>query len=161
MIDLNRDTAPELADRRCAVCNGCGWAHGKVCRCVGRRIFRACYSRWRELRRDRDLWPVLASQVRIRWEYPQCEYLADFERIARRALDPGHYRLFRLHYIDGHSWRVCDRVMKLGRGRTICHAFYRIEYRLGEAFIRARPYPLFPVSEYFSASAADRKVMVA
>jgi hypothetical protein len=78
------------------------------------------------------------------------EFAADFVLVARRHLEPVEFELFRLHYVLGGDWRLCDRKLKLGQTR-IFQLFYRIEQRLGRVFTELRPCPLYPLREYFAS----------
>ena len=83
------------------------------------------------------------------WGRKDEEYLADFELIARRCLDPWRYRVFRFHYILGADASLCCRRLGVTRG-SFFHAVYRIEEILGEAFATLQPYALYPPRDYFS-----------
>lgn len=76
------------------------------------------------------------------------EYIADFCSVSRRALDEQQYALFRYHYLLGADWRLCCRVLKVEKG-DFFHRVYRIEEILGRTFRELKPYPLFPLYEYF------------
>ena len=41
------------------------------------------------------------------------------------------------------------------------HAVYKIEERLGRTFAELRPYPLFPLHEYFSATTGSAPLAMA
>jgi hypothetical protein len=75
--------------------------------------------------------------------------MADFCLVSRRALDDFEHRIFRFHFLLGADWKLCCRQLGIDRG-TFFHAVYRIEQRLGRTFAELRPYPLFPLDEYFS-----------
>jgi hypothetical protein len=76
------------------------------------------------------------------------EYTADFCLVSRRALDGFEQKVFRYHYLLGADWKLCARQLKVDRG-TIYHVIYRIESRLGQVFAELKPYPLYPLDEYF------------
>jgi hypothetical protein len=46
---------------------------------------------------------------------------------------------------------LCCRQMQMEKG-LFFHAVYRIQQKLGRAFRETRPYPLFPLDEYFGAT---------
>jgi hypothetical protein len=75
--------------------------------------------------------------------------MADFDLVARRHLDKGHYQIFRYHFLLGGSWRICCERLHLGRG-NFYHAVYRIEHRVGEAIVALKPYSLYPPRDYFA-----------
>jgi len=81
----------------------------------------------------------------------QEEYMADFCLVSRRVLDEEDHRLFRFYFLLGADWQLCARRLKMDRG-TFFHAIYRIERTLGRAFSEIRPYPLYPLDEYFGGT---------
>ena len=82
------------------------------------------------------------------WGRKDEEYVADFCLVSRRALTEEENKLFRLHFLLGADWRLCCRQLGIDRG-IFFHSVYRIEQKLGRAFRDVRPYPLFPLREYF------------
>ena len=76
------------------------------------------------------------------------EYIADFCLVSRRVLDDFEHKIFRYHFLLGADWKLCCRQLKLDRG-TFFHSIYRIQQKLGRTFAELRPYPLFPLDEYF------------
>jgi hypothetical protein len=78
------------------------------------------------------------------------EYMADFCLVSRRVLDETQHRIFRYHYLLGADWRLCCRKLNLDRG-DFFHEVYRIEAKLGRAFVELEPYPLYPLREYFNS----------
>jgi hypothetical protein len=81
----------------------------------------------------------------------QEEYMADFCLVSRRVLDDEDHRLFRYYFLLGADWQLCARQLKMDRGNFF-HAIYRIERTLGRAFSEIRPYPLYPLDEYFGGT---------
>lgn len=79
------------------------------------------------------------------------EYIADFSLVARRALTDCAYELFKEHYLLENDWKACCTHFGLDRG-TFFHEAYRIEQYLGRVYRELRPYPLFPLDEYFNSS---------
>lgn len=78
------------------------------------------------------------------------EYIADFTLVVKRVLGrPVDREIFRLHFLDGLDWRSCCRLIGIDRGNFF-HAIYRIEQRAGRALAEVKPYPLYPLREYFS-----------
>ena len=126
------------------------------CHCVFRAIFAACYNRFREC-------VALAAQpssvslefcqggrdTRRSYSRKREEYIADFCLVSRRVLDDFEYQVFRYHFLMGADWKLCCRQLKMDRGNFF-HSVYRIQQKLGRVFAELRPYPLFPLSEYFS-----------
>lgn len=84
------------------------------------------------------------------WGRKDEEYIADFCLVSRHALDEFEYKLFRFHFLLGADWRLCCRQLKMEKG-VFFHAVYRIQQKLGRAFRELKPYPLFPLDEYFGA----------
>jgi hypothetical protein len=82
------------------------------------------------------------------WSRKDEEYVADFCLVSRRFLDEFEYKLFRFHFLLGADWRLCCRQLKMEKG-VFFHAVYRIQQKLGRAFRELKPYPLFPLDEYF------------
>ncbi len=104
-----------------------------------RRIFRSCLARYLECIERPALRPGKNE-----------EYIADFERVGQRALtDAVEKQIFRLYFVSGVGLETClDRTgIPL---RAFLRGVSRIEEQLGAAFADTRPYPLFPVSNYFS-----------
>lgn len=75
--------------------------------------------------------------------------MADFVMVSRRSLDEFEQRVFRTVYLLGADWRLCCRRMKIEKG-DFFHVVYEIEQKLGRIFAELRPYPLFPLDEYFA-----------
>ena len=77
--------------------------------------------------------------------------MADFCLVSRRVLNDEDHRLFRYYFLLGADWNLCARQLKMDRGNFF-HAIYRIEKILGRAFSEIRPYPLYPLDEYFGGT---------
>ena len=56
-----------------------------------------------------------------------------------------------LFYLLGADWKLCCRILKIDKG-DFFHKVYRIEEILGQTFLELKPYPLFPLYEYFGPS---------
>jgi hypothetical protein len=82
------------------------------------------------------------------WSRKDEEYVADFCLVSKRFLDEFEYKLFRFHFLLGADWKLCCRQLKMDRG-VFFHSVYRIQQKLGRAFRELKPYPLFPLDEYF------------
>ena len=123
-------------------------------------MFRACYARFRTLvDSERSLSRVTLDrnpQGRQRgvWGRKREEFIADFQLIARRILDPWHSRLFRLHHILGADVALCARRLRVSRA-IVYHGVYRLEALLGLAFATTEPYALYPLDDYFHKRSAQ------
>ncbi len=148
-----------IAKLACTHCHGVGLKPGRneydvPCNCVFREIFRSCYLRFVEcIRTERHLSvvsfePCYGSERRAMYSRKTEEYIADFTIIAKRLLDEEDYRIFRFHFLLGADWKQCCARLNMDRG-TFFHTVYRIEHTLGKRYREVRPYPLFPVDEYF------------
>jgi len=128
------------------------------CNCVFRAVFRACYNRFREcVAKGTQISPVTLEfcQGRDRgrvYSRKREEYMADFCLVSQRFLDDDEYRVFRFHFLLGADWKLCCRQMKMDRGEFF-HNIYRIEQKLGRAFAELKPFPLYPLDEYFGGMA--------
>ena len=104
-----------------------------------RRIFRSCFARYLECIERPAARPGKNE-----------EYIADFERVGERALTCAIDRqIFRLHFVSGADCGTCLRRTGL-TVRVFLRALSTIEEQLGSAFADTRPYPLFPVKDYFT-----------
>lgn len=82
--------------------------------------------------------------------YRDREFVADVELTARRILSPNQYTLFRLCYI----WRRSNEFIlrqRIGYKTALDIMLVReaVERLLGTAFKDTKPYPLYPLKEYF------------
>jgi hypothetical protein len=77
--------------------------------------------------------------------------MADFCLVAKRTLNSDEHRVFRFHFLLGADWKLCCRRLSMDRG-TFFHSVYRIERKLGRTFAELKPYPLYPVADYFAGS---------
>lgn len=156
-----------LARRDCTVCGGAGVKHRsklsggffdygewRPCNCVLREAFRQCWECFREIQTSLRCGLQTYSSLHSRfapWQVSRSreEYSADFVILARRLLPPREYQIFRWHYLLGADWAYCARRLGMARGNMF-HAFYRIQQTLGRAYHEIRPYPLHPLSNYFT-----------
>jgi hypothetical protein len=81
------------------------------------------------------------------WGRKEEEYIADFLKVSKRALDPEEYRIFKFRFLLGADWKLACRQLKMDRG-TFFHLVYRIEQKLGKTFAELEPYSLYPIQEY-------------
>ncbi len=79
------------------------------------------------------------------------EFMADFCLAARRSLSDSDYNIFRFTFFLGADWTLCCKRLNLDRG-TYFHHVYRIQGILGRNFAEMKPYPLYPLDEYFGGS---------
>ena len=133
-----------------------GRAKGHPCNCVLRAIFRACFARFRYCtEKDRSGRISLESNPggrrRTMVSRKHEEFAADFCLVSRRTLSDFEYRLFKYHFLLGADFRLCCRRLGIDRGNFF-HAVYRIEQKLGRVFRELKPYPLFPLDEYFGGT---------
>ena len=155
-----RNELAYLAGPSCTTCAGSGIRKEREdevtpCKCALRAMFRACYARFRTCVESGKLRSRVSFErnaggrsFRGSWGRKEEEYLADFELVSRRELDPWHYKIFRFHFLLGADAKLCCRRLGVDRGRFF-HAVYRIEAKLGEAFAQLEPYALFPPRDYF------------
>jgi hypothetical protein len=125
------------------------------CNCVLRAIFRACYARFRHCAAKQECLTQKSFEylpydgdVAVVYSRQNEEFVADFEAIAKRNLNELEHKLFRYHYLLGADGRLCRARLGLDRGAYF-HMLYAIQEKLGRAFRETRPYPLFPVYEYY------------
>lgn len=142
----DRSIAATIALTNCVHCRGRGlrW-QDQPCRCLLRAVFRQCYARFRREAVGRFRRPSL--------------YACDFALVGQRSLaDPlEHARelgVFKLHFLLGADWKLCCRQLGIDRG-TFFHAMYHCEALLGRAYAELKPYPLWPVAEYFTLRLPD------
>jgi len=158
-MQWNRANAIGVARASCAHCHGNGLRYVRKgrevpCNCVFRGIFRACWNRFRECAIEGahvgtvslEYYPSLRGYRQFGRKTE--EYMADFCLVSRRTLDDTQYTIFRDYFLLGADWRLCCRRLKTDRG-TFFHDVYRIEQKLGRRFAELRPYPLYPLTEYF------------
>ena len=160
-MQWNRSETLVLASQECTRCHGIGLLlrrRGRTpCTCTLRTVFRACYQRFcecllKEKRVSRmNLEVSLGVQRRYSYGRHDEEYIADFFLITKRTLTKAEFRLFRYHYLLGADWKLCARRLNMDRGE-IFHEVYRIQERLGRVFRELRPYPLYPLDEYFNST---------
>jgi hypothetical protein len=159
-MDWNRSETLILASNKCAYCHGAGqFERGRrrrqnTCHCVYRNVFRACYSRFllcsfkeRHLCRSRYA-ADFGGGRRISWGRKDEEYIADFCLVSRKHLEGIDQLIFRFHFLLGADWKLCCRRLNMDRG-AFFHAVYRIQQRLGKVFRDLKPYPLYPLDDYF------------
>lgn len=158
-MEWNRSETIALAKVSCKDCLGFGMRQNQrrrawPCDCVFRAIFRACYRRFRECVSK----AARTSTITLEWcggsggrrfySRKVEEYVADFCLVSRRVLSESDYQIFKYHYLLGADWRLCCQRLQVDRGRFF-HDLYRIQKVLGRTYRELKPYPLFPLDEYF------------
>ncbi len=158
-MDWNSSHDMLLASHDCTRCHGVGHRPGRKgqalsCSCVLRNIFRACFRRFRECAESETSLRGVTLE-RSSGQLRRCfygrkkeEYLADFYLIARRTLTGEEFTMFKYYYLYGANWKLCMRQFGMERG-PFFHTVYRIQQKLGATFRDIRPYPLFPLDDYF------------
>jgi len=158
-MQWNRSNAIGIAKVSCAFCHGSGTRlirHGRevTCNCAFRAAFRACLNRFRECSAAGAHFSTVSLEVsrgrdgKRMYSRKGEEYMADFCLVGRRVLNDFDYKVFRYHFVLGADWKLCCRQLRIDRG-TFFHAVYNVEQKLGRAFAELKPYPLYPVAEYF------------
>jgi hypothetical protein len=86
-----------------------------------------------------------------------CEYIVDFERIGRRALDraewKGRLKLFNVYFVRGADYRRAVRLVGVAEA-TFDYWYKEVKRSLGTEFSRTG---LFPPSRYFLARTTKRE----
>lgn len=165
-MQWNRSNTIGLSRQSCTLCHGQGVriirkATEVPCNCVFRSIFRACYNRFRECESlGERISPVSLEfchgvQGGRTYSRKREEYICDFDLVSRRALHGVEQKLFRFHFLLGADWKLCCRQLKIERGEFF-HILYRIEEKLGRVFAELRPYPLYPLDDYFGGNVRRR-----
>jgi hypothetical protein len=137
------------AHPKCNRCHGTGWFElgTTVCNCVFRSIFEACYRQY--ISTNPYTSRVVSCGITV--GRPSEEYAADFVMVGRRALAdrPLLLEVFNLYIVSGLDTVTCLRKLNLNQGLFFRRVF-SIKQVLGRAFRELRPYPLYPVNEYFA-----------
>lgn len=160
-----------IATPSCARCHGLGVVRARsdlrAWHCVLRAVCRTCLAHYYVSQvMMAHAHAVAFERVRgpggrpiIRVGNRHAEYSADFVLAARRALAgrPVEWRVFHLHFLQGHQWRRCvriiNRVLRLAvplTEGTFFRAVYRAEVLIGSTILASRPYRLYPPAEYLS-----------
>lgn len=159
-MEWNHSDLGLLAQASCSACRGLGVRREKrgdplPCGCALRAVFRACYKRFRQCALRGKFRSTVSFERtpggrtnRGMWSRKEEEYMADFELVSRRSLDPWHCQIFRFHFLLGADWRLCSQRLGVSRG-NFYHAVYRIEEKLGKVFYELEPYSLYPPRDYF------------
>ncbi len=159
-------THPEvlpLAKFKCPSCFGLGFPRetlnlqkGLPCTCVLKAVFRICFKKYENIKNSeyrgpsKQGWDIVAFNTSRRvYGFKDQEFLADFISITRRTLNEIEFRIFSSYYLNNIDYQqLCIR-HRLSKGNFF-HLVYRIQMKLGQAFRSTKPYPIYPVDEYFS-----------
>jgi hypothetical protein len=165
-MEWNRSNAIGLALASCTQCAGHGMREIQSgveipCSCVFRAIFRACYRRFRECASP-GVFPGAVSLDHLEgpigkriYGLKREEYMADFCLATRRSLSANDYQIFKYTFLLGCDWTLGCKRLGLDRG-TYFHHVYRIQGILGRSFAELKPYPLYPLDEYFGGHIRKR-----
>jgi hypothetical protein len=100
------------------------------------------------LLRIRSIEAISGPRGKAGYSSRPAEFRADFELIAKRTLSTDDWAVFSAHHLMGNEWRVCCQRLGMSRGNYF-HAVYKLENELGRVFRELKPYPLYPLDEYF------------
>jgi hypothetical protein len=133
------------------------------CHCVLRKVFRVCYRRFRDCAAaeyETRMSIEKGAQIeRTVWGRKEQEYLADFCLTAKRVLSEEDHKIFRFRFLLGADYRLCCRRLNIDRG-TFFRAIYRIERNLGRELSEMKPYPLYPLEDYFAGPRREHRATV-
>lgn len=147
-----------MADDDCSICKGIsavGYSTSnrfRICDCVYRNIARASNRKWREINEFPSMRPAIAIRPNGPMvEFPQSDYLADFEIALKRVLEGFAYSAYRMHYLNGHSFSVCLPLLNEHYKSNYSQGQFHTKTqqalaRMGEELVRCG---LFPFGEYF------------
>jgi hypothetical protein len=161
-FEWNRSETIAVAKESCSQCHGLGLRARSAsrrgpeapCNCVLREIFRSCYARFRycvekEKHMSRVRLEIIGGRDRRAvWGRKDEEFIADFCLVSRRLLNEFEQKVFRFHFLLGADWKLICRKTGMNRGNFF-HNLYRVQQKLGQTFSELRPYPLFPLDDYF------------
>ena len=147
---INQLEIAELAMPTCKVCKGTGIIRGaKPCGCVLREVCRQCLEHSSACAAG-----VLGSEGSKNRpadvSYVYRKFFADFYRCTQRELSGLRLDLFECFFILGNNPGLICKRFRISRDKFFSEISL-IEEALGAAFCKARPYPLFPLNEYFVA----------
>ena len=157
MPNEDRSSLIALALGDCAYCSGTGVDAARVCACVNRGVFRAVLRKFRECAeyghnlRPRSIEAISGPQGKTPQGCKNSEYLCDVHLTGKRSLSADDWRIFSAHHLLGADWKLCCQRLGMSRGNFF-HACYRIEETLGRVFRELKPYPLYPLDEYFQVT---------
>lgn len=162
------ETAGALARYNCDLCGGTGVRPSPPecaivpCACACRRVFQACYRRFRQCAEaDGSARRVSFAESRrgvdrhLIWFRRNEDYCADFQAAGRRSLSPELYRLFRFYHLLGGAADLVARRLGVSRAE-----FYRllgeVEIAVGREVALMEPHSLYPPRVYLSRVVVSR-----
>lgn len=156
-----------LALISCSKCYGRGFVIGRdlatefLCPCVARKIFHTVLARRDYFYESGKITQINYTQMEYKaygdssnagvytvYGIMNLEYCIDFEILARHSLSETQFLIFKLRYLQKKNFKVCCKRARLSRGNFF-HMCYIIEQKVGLAALALKPYPLFPISDYF------------
>jgi len=140
----------------------------RLCTCVYRAVFRACYRRFvhcgnldPSLRRVSYERTLRAVDRTITWARRNEDFRADFHGCGRRVLPKHLYQLFSFYHLHGAKMEMVCRRLGLG-DRRAWEYVGEIETLVGREIAHLQPYSLFPPRGYMMpagrARPADEKL---
>jgi hypothetical protein len=160
--------AGELARYSCELCGGTGVGSSAPdspivpCACTFRRVFRACYRRFRQCAEsDGSARRVSFGESRqgvdrhLVWIRRSEDYCADFQSAGRRSLTPELYRIFRFYHLLGGSAELVARRLGLC-DRDFFRILREVESTVGREMALMEPYSLYPPRGYMTRVAVSR-----
>jgi len=135
----------------------------RLCTCVYRAVFRACYRRFKHcgkldpsLRRVRYERTPGAVDRTVTWVRRNEDFRADFHSCGVRALPKHLYHFFSFYYLHGAKEEmVCQRLGISVRGANTLMA--EIETLVGREIAHLQPYSLFPPRGYMMPAGRARQ----
>ena len=148
-----------IAAAKCTECEGVGlvlnrWDNEVPCDCTLRAVFHTCLTGFVECvalgeRTASVSWEPCYGPTGGRiFSRKREEYIADFLKVTERSLTEEDHRFFRYHYLLGADADLCCQKLKMERPNFF-YAANRIEHRLGRIYAELKPYPLYPLRDYF------------
>lgn len=161
-VEWTRSDTIALSYARCTDCEGVGLRRVRrgggvtACGCVRRAMCRAVVQRLHEISHEQGgkASNVVAQRSQVRtftYSRPVEEFVADAYLIARRALSAAEWDCFRFAMLLGADWRAMTKRLGMDRGNYY-HLYYRTEEKLGLAWATVKPYPVYPIRQYFEGN---------
>ncbi len=156
-----------MALATCVRCNGTGLTLNTetLCPCVDRGVFKAVHAHYLYCAASANQIGAISlervsSSRPATFGWKRSEFMIDFELTGKRALadSPIDYGVFRLHFLDGHDWKVCASQFNLSRG-LVFHSWYRVQQRVGRALHTLTPHALWPLDQYFQPASRGTRVV--
>jgi len=128
----------------CYACRNGIRHNGMVCSCVYRAIFRNVLARYKLERQKTAVIGTGICRIHNMYARPSEEFQADVLAITRRTLSARDWKFFKQYFLIGNFVSTTR--------------YYPIMTRLGQAYVNTRPYPLYPLTEYFGTQRASNMV---